>query len=129
MLEAKTPVTMIPESLCSIMHRVFQHQGKWHLSKTTNARLYVQIPSWSSFGVSTTGKHIFSPSHRCPHQHSPSSLIIQEPVPQQRGSSTILFSVSLNCRSYNTVDNQSLSFEVSNSIWKFTHGFCFCFCL
>jgi hypothetical protein len=32
-------------------------------------------------------KHIFSPSQRWPHQHTPSALMMQVPVPQHRGSS------------------------------------------
>ena len=36
------------------------------------------------------GKHIFSPSHFWPHQHTPSSLMMQVPVPQQRGSSSFM---------------------------------------
>jgi hypothetical protein len=32
-------------------------------------------------------KHIFSPSQRWPHQHRPSALMMQVPVPQHRGSS------------------------------------------
>ena len=32
-------------------------------------------------------KHIFSPSQRWPHQHWPSALMMQVPVPQHRGSS------------------------------------------
>jgi hypothetical protein len=36
-----------------------------------------------------SGKHIFSPSHLCPHQQMPSALIKQVPVPQQRVSSII----------------------------------------
>jgi hypothetical protein len=32
-------------------------------------------------------KHIFSPSQRWPHQHTPSTLMMQVPVPQHLGSS------------------------------------------
>jgi hypothetical protein len=32
-------------------------------------------------------KHIFSPSQRWPHQHTPSALMMQVPVPQHLGSS------------------------------------------
>jgi hypothetical protein len=35
------------------------------------------------------GKHIFSPSQRWPHQHVPSALMMQVPVPQHLGSSLI----------------------------------------
>ena len=36
------------------------------------------------------GAHIFSPSHRWPHQQMPSALIMQVPVPQQRVSSFLM---------------------------------------
>ena len=40
------------------------------------------------------GRHMVSPSHCWPHQHKPSALIRQVPVPQQRSSSTISVSPS-----------------------------------
>jgi hypothetical protein len=39
--------------------------------------------------ASSFGKHIFSPSQRWPHQHVPSALMMQVPVPQHLGSSLI----------------------------------------
>jgi hypothetical protein len=42
----------------------------------------------SSAGVKA-GRHIFSPSHCCPHQQRPESSMIQVPVPQHRSSSVI----------------------------------------
>jgi hypothetical protein len=39
--------------------------------------------------ASSFGKHIFSPSHCWPHQHTPSALMMQVPVPQHLGSSVI----------------------------------------
>jgi hypothetical protein len=38
------------------------------------------------------GKHIFSPSHFWPHQHRPSALMMQVPVPQHLRSSDMRFS-------------------------------------
>jgi hypothetical protein len=41
-------------------------------------------------GAASTGaKLIFSPSQRWPHQHTPSALMMQVPVPQHLGSSLI----------------------------------------
>jgi hypothetical protein len=40
-----------------------------------------------------SGKHIFVPSHRWPHQQNPSALMMQVPVPQQRVSSMVSFLV------------------------------------
>jgi hypothetical protein len=40
-------------------------------------------------GEFSFGKHIFSPSHCWPHQHTPSALMMQVPVPQHLGSSLI----------------------------------------
>jgi hypothetical protein len=37
------------------------------------------------------GALIFSPSHTWPHQHSPASLIMQTPDPQQRLSGAFMF--------------------------------------
>ena len=34
--------------------------------------------------------HIFSPSHVCPHQQTPSGLMMQVPVPQHLGSSVMV---------------------------------------
>jgi hypothetical protein len=45
---------------------------------------------------SFSGKHIFSPSQRCPHQHRPSALMMHVPVPQHRGSSDMRIFLSLN---------------------------------
>jgi hypothetical protein len=41
----------------------------------------------STGAAAASGKHIFSPSHRWPHQHWPSALMMQVPVPQHRRSS------------------------------------------
>jgi len=38
---------------------------------------------------------IFSPSHLCPHQQTPSAFIIQVPLPQQRLSSIISHPINL----------------------------------
>jgi hypothetical protein len=43
----------------------------------------------SAGDASNFGKHIFSPSQRWPHQHMPSALMMQVPVPQHLGSSLI----------------------------------------
>jgi hypothetical protein len=45
--------------------------------------------AFTPLDVSSLGKHIFSPSHCWPHQHRPSALMMQVPVPQHLGSSVI----------------------------------------
>jgi hypothetical protein len=40
------------------------------------------------------GATIFSPSQTCPHQHSPASLMMQTPEPQQRLSGAFMKSPS-----------------------------------
>ena len=50
--------------------------------------------TWASKFLDSSGfgKHIFSPSHFWPHQQSPSSLMMQVPVPQHLKSSVMGFS-------------------------------------
>jgi len=47
------------------------------------------------FVSSASGKHIFCPSHCWPHQHWPSLLMIQVPVPQHLKSSVMSISSPL----------------------------------
>jgi hypothetical protein len=55
-------------------------------------------PSSSGFKFSVLGlgMDIFTPSHTCPHQHIPSALMMQVPVPQHLGSSVIWVQSKLN---------------------------------
>ena len=58
----------------------------------------------ASFSVGTVASaclpmsagHIFAPSHRWPHQQRPSSSTMHMPLPQQRGSSLIRFSLTFS---------------------------------
>lgn len=48
----------------------------------------VSLFEWASGWAAGSGmKHIFWPSQLWPHQHRPSALMMQVPVPQHRGSS------------------------------------------
>ena len=56
------------------------------------------LDSWeeaAASGATFGAKHIFCPSQCWPHQHNPSALIRQVPVPQQRVSSCIVVSYAL----------------------------------
>jgi hypothetical protein len=68
------------------------------LTKLLNYEVSCPISGWAcgsaSLKSSDLGKHIFSPSHFCPHQHRPSSLMMHVPVPQHLGSSVIQVSSS-----------------------------------
>ena len=47
-------------------------------------------PASTDDAPAKAGARIFSPSQRWPHQHRPSALIMQVPVPQQRVSSFLM---------------------------------------